>query len=103
MRQHMPDVYLLAIVMDCRNQSKFIPADVEDREFPDLIDRAEDLFELGERAEVGIGHNGVPHPERLFRLPVRFRELAYSLSCYDMHNKSIYLNMRYCKPQSVVS
>lgn len=44
----MPDVYLLAIVMNCRNQSEFITADVEDRKFPDLIDRTEYLFEFGE-------------------------------------------------------
>lgn len=97
----MPDVYLLAVVMDCRNQSEFIPADVEDRKFPDLIDRTEDLSNFGERPEVGPGHNGVPHLERLFCLPVRFCELPHPLSCYDMHTESIYLNLRYYQPQNL--
>ena len=93
----MPDVNLLAVVMNGRNQPVLVPADVEDREFPDLVHRPEDPPEVGKRAEIGLGHDGIPNTERFLRLPVPGRELSQSLPCYDMHDVTVYLILRYYK------
>ena len=66
----------IAVVMNRRNQPVLVPADVEDREFPDLVYRPEDPLEFGKRAEIGLGDDGVPNTERFLRLPVPGRELA---------------------------
>ncbi len=81
----MPDVHLLPVVMNRRNQPELVPTDIEDGEPPNLVHRPEDPLDLGKRAKIGPGHDGIPNAERLLRLPVPGCELPQSLSRYDMH------------------
>ena len=66
MRQHMPDVDLATRIIDDRNQSPFVAADVENGKFADLVDRAECSLEVSEVLKIGFVANCVPSAKGRF-------------------------------------
>lgn len=60
MGQHMADVNLVPIIMQGRDQSNFVPADVKDGKFSDLIGVRKDLPKSGKVREAAFADNPVP-------------------------------------------
>lgn len=60
MGQHVADVNLISIIMQSRDQSNFVPADVEDGEFSNLIGMREDLSQSGKIGEAVFADNPIP-------------------------------------------
>jgi hypothetical protein len=68
----MADVNLVSIIMHSGNQSNFVAADIEDREFPDLIGVRKGLAQLREIEKPAFSHNRVPTRNRRFGVRVFF-------------------------------
>jgi hypothetical protein len=59
-RQDVPDVQLLPIVMNGRDQPEFVSPDIEDRKLIYLISRRKGLPQIDEGRVVGLTHNREP-------------------------------------------
>ncbi len=60
MRQDVPDVQLLPIVMNGCDQPEFVSPDIEDRKLIYLISRRKGLPQIDEGRIVGLTHNREP-------------------------------------------
>lgn len=94
MRQDVPDVQLLPIVMNGSDQPELVSPDVEDRKLIDLISRRKGPPQVDEGRIVGLTHNREPVLQRNSRVRVGLREVFEALSRGDMYKKE-YLDMRY--------
>jgi hypothetical protein len=93
-RQDVPDVQLLPIVMNGRDQPELVSPDVEDRKLIYLISRRKGHPQFDEGRIVGLTHNHEPVLQRNSRVRMGLREVFEALSRDDMH-KEEYLDMRY--------
>jgi hypothetical protein len=64
MSQYVPDVNLVSIIMQSRNQSNSIAADVENRELSNLISVRKCRSQLREIFKAMPSHDRVPARER---------------------------------------
>jgi hypothetical protein len=64
MGQHMADVNLVSIIMQGRDQSNFVPADIEDGKFSHLIGLGKDLPPSGKVREAALADNPVPASDK---------------------------------------
>jgi hypothetical protein len=80
----MPYEQHLTIEMDCRNQTKFVSADVEHAIVPNLVDRIECLPESREVGEKTGQNDLTPRPDRIMRL----RMLGAKVSKGHVRNNS---------------
>ena len=70
MRQYMPYINLIPIVMDGGYQSVFVAANIEYRKFSHLVYRRKHSLDLGKRSKIGSRHNGIPDIQGGYRCPV---------------------------------
>ena len=63
MSQHVADINLVSIIMQCGDQSNFVATDVEHCEFPDLIGVRKGLTQLYEIQKSAFPHDRVPMGE----------------------------------------
>jgi hypothetical protein len=88
MSQYVADVNLVSIIMDGSDESNFVAADIEDREFPDLIGVRKGLTQLHEIQKSALPHNHVPVGEGRFSIRVLFSELIQALPRNDVHRQA---------------
>ncbi len=94
MRQYVPDIELIPIVMNGCDQPELVSPDVEDRKPIYLISRRKGPPQLGEGYIVGLPHNREPVLQRNPRVRMGSREVVEALARDNMHKKH-YLVMRY--------
>ena len=86
MGQHVADVNLVSIIMQSGDQSNFVPADIEDGKFSNLIRVREEVSQSGEVGEAALADNPIPARERWSCLRMLLRKLIQALPCDDMHD-----------------
>jgi hypothetical protein len=84
-RQDVPDVQLLPIVMNGCYQAEFVSPDVEDRKLIYLISRRKGLPQVDEGCIVGLTHNREPVLQRHSRVRMGMREVVEALPRDNMH------------------
>ncbi len=85
MREYVPDIHFLSVIVDDRYQSKLVTPDVKDREPVDLIGGGERNPQTGEGGIVGLPNNGEPVVQRSSCIRMCPRELHQPLSRDDVH------------------
>ncbi len=82
----MPNIDFLPIVMNRRNQSVFIPPDVENGKAVHLIGGGKSGFQVSERNIIGFADDGMPMIQRGKCIGIFSGELDQPLSRDDMHD-----------------
>ena len=85
MRQDVPDIQLLPIIMNGCDQPEFVPPDVEDRKLIYLISRRKGLPQVDEGRIVGLTHNREPVLQRHSRVRMGLCEVVEALPRDNMH------------------
>jgi hypothetical protein len=86
----MPNVDLSPVEMDGRNQSEFAPADVEYREFSDLICGPKDGSHIGEGSPGRLFRDSNPSTQRYFRIAASGPERSQLFLGNDVHKAFAY-------------
>ena len=60
----MADINLVSIIVHCRDQSNFVPSNIEDREFSNLVGVGKEPAQLREIPKPAFSHYPVPTRER---------------------------------------
>jgi hypothetical protein len=84
-RQDVPDVQLLPIVMNGCDQSEFISPDVEDRKLIYLISRRKGPSQIDEGRIVGLTHDREPVLQRHSRVRMGLCEVIKACPRDNMH------------------
>jgi hypothetical protein len=85
MGQDVANVNLVSIIMQSRDQSNFVPADIEHRKFPNSIRLRKDLSQSGKTSEAVLPNNSIPVREGGLRLRMLLREFIQALPRNNMH------------------
>jgi hypothetical protein len=85
MREHMPDVHYLPVVMDGSDEPKLIPSDIKDRVPAHLIGGRECDPQTGKGPIGGLSNDRQPVHQRGSRIRMNPREFDQPPSRDDMH------------------
>jgi hypothetical protein len=84
-REHVPDIHFLSVVVDGSYQPELVAPDVKDRESAYLIGGGERDPQTGEGGIVGLPNNSEPVIQRSPCIRMCPRELHQPLSRDDVH------------------
>jgi len=84
-RQNVPDVQLLPVVMNGCDQPELVSPDIEDRKPIYLIRRRKGFPQVDEGRIVGLTHNREPVLQRHSRVRMGMREVVEALPRDNMH------------------
>jgi hypothetical protein len=83
----MPDIDLFPVVVNGNNQAIFVPSDIKDGEFLDLVCGGECDPQFCKRGVIGYPYDGIPLVQLNPCIGVFLSKLGQPLSCNDMQTK----------------